>query len=110
MRSNRDVRCVLIADDLTGACDAGVQFVNRGLSCECRWEWPCSQNSQLPEVIACSTDSRGDSAEIAVAKIASLAANLSSVAPQIIFKKIDSTFRGHVATEIKTCMELFQCD
>jgi len=109
MGSGFDLRCILVADDLTGACDTGVQFVNRGLRCDLLFELECKLSPQLPNVLAYSTDSRGDSMEEAAGKIAVVASKLSARDSQLIFKKIDSTFRGNVAAEIQACMNSFEC-
>jgi len=104
-----DLQCVLVADDLTGACDAGVQFVNRGLRCDLLLEPEYSLASQLPDVVACTTDSRGDSEEEAANRVAIVASKFGALSPQYVFKKIDSTFRGNVASEIQACMDSFEC-
>lgn len=100
--------CFLIADDLTGACDAAVPFAMRG-----RWtSVPIAPGAELGDasVIAISTDSRDiDPAGVRHA-ISAAAARLPIGSPRIRFKKIDSTLRGHAGVEIAAALEAFGCD
>ncbi len=92
----------LIADDLTGACDAGALFAGRGKvgvltdSAAAGPGW---------EVLAIDTESRGLTPEHAAARVAHTARQLG---PRLdhgrIFKKIDSTVRGAVAAELEALL------
>jgi len=84
------VRAILIADDLTGACDAGVAFPGAAVVLQ--------DPPPAAEVLVYSTDSRADGAELAAAKVAALCAKLPAAA--ILYKKIDSMLRGNVAAEV----------
>jgi len=98
--------CLLIADDLTGACDAAAPFAAAGLTSvvalaghsppvDCR-------------VLAVTTETRdGDEAEVRRAMHA--AAMLAIKPAGILFKKIDSTLRGNAAIEITAALEEFRC-
>ncbi len=100
------MKCLLIADDLTGACDAAVQFRMRGARTNvalCAEAGPC-------EVLAVSTDSRGLAAEVAAARIEAVAARARDWAPEVVFKKIDSLWRGDQAAEIRACQRAFGCE
>jgi uncharacterized protein YgbK (DUF1537 family) len=81
----------MIADDLTGACDAGVAFSPAYVVL--REPWP-------PDAAALvfSTASRNDPPDVAAAKVRALRQHLPS-AP-ILFKKIDSVLRGNVRAEL----------
>ncbi len=99
------VKVLLIADDLTGACDAAAQFRRRGATTRVAlggYE-PC-------EVLAVSTDSRGLPAAVSEARIGEVAARAGAWQPEVIFKKIDSLWRGDQTTEIRLCQEAFGCD
>ena len=105
--STAPLACLLITDDLTGACDAAVQFATRGL----RTTVPIASGAALPEadVIAISTDSRDlDPTSIRDAIFATARLPLGS--PRILFKKIDSTLRGHAGVEIMAALDAFCCD
>ncbi len=100
--------CFLIADDLTGACDAAVQFAMRG----CRTTVPIAPAAELADasVIAISTDSRDLDPAAGRDTISAAAARLPIGSPSILFKKIDSTLRGHTGVEIMAALTAFGCD
>ena len=103
------IDCLLIADDLTGACDAAVHFAIRGLR-------PATvlvahgTNAVSARVLAVSTESR----DLAPAEIRRA---LATAAPEFpvecaarVFKKIDSTLRGNTGLELAAALERFHCD
>lgn len=92
----------MIADDLTGACDAGVQFAERGLS---TLVWLAPEPPPPAGLLVLVTASR--SLAPAAAKDAARAAcrQLSSLRREVVFLKIDSTFRGNPGAEIQAVME-----
>ncbi len=101
-------RVALIADDLTGACDAAVKFCNRGARAVV-----ALSESLLPgeaDVLAVSTDTRDCSIPEIESRLFSAAARLSHERAQLIFKKIDSTLRGNVGAEILAAFRAFQCE
>src|SRR5262249_59367109 len=88
----------LIADDLTGACDAGALFAGRG---------PVGVFVALAEidpdraVIAVDTESRAVSMAEARRRVAAAAGRLGErLRRGVLFKKIDSTLRGPVGDEV----------
>jgi uncharacterized protein YgbK (DUF1537 family) len=101
------LRIAVIADDLTGAADTGVQFCpaigpvllttgTSGLSIG---------RPDLPAGLAVSTDSRhldGRSAGLAVQRSAS---RIGALAPDTIYKKIDSCLRGNLGAELDAVLE-----
>jgi uncharacterized protein YgbK (DUF1537 family) len=109
MTARADLECILIADDVTGACDTGVQFARHGLSSEV-WLDPTHVPSTLAQVVALNTDSRCDDVTAAKAKIQQIAGLYSDIKPGIILKKIDSTLRGNVGQEIAATMRYFRRD
>lgn len=103
-----DVICRIgvIADDLTGACDAGVQFSKAGLNTTVLLEsdaitWVVSRC----DVVVVNTDSRNDHPMNAY-DVASKAAQLltDSGVPRL-YKKVDSTLRGNIGAEIDGVMD-----
>ncbi|XKH60014.1 four-carbon acid sugar kinase family protein [Halomonas sediminis] len=98
-------RVVIIADDLTGALDAAAPFASRGADarvvvslerlerCLANWE------GDYPQVLAVNTESRHLHADEAAARVADAARQLDRVAPELWFKKVDSTLRGQVIAE-----------
>jgi uncharacterized protein YgbK (DUF1537 family) len=100
-----DVDCLLIADDLTGACDAAVQFTARGLPASVM----LADDPPPPgaAVVAVSTDSRHLSEQEIPPVMARVAARYRA---DIVFKKIDSVLRGNPGAEIAAALEAFGCD
>ncbi len=89
-------RWLILADDLTGATDAGAAFARRGLRTEVLWG---NSTSSGGSVIAYDVASRGLSAIDAAARNGAAARRLLSP-DRMLFKKIDSTLRGQPAREI----------
>jgi uncharacterized protein YgbK (DUF1537 family) len=96
------MRCLLIADDLTGACDAAIQFRLRGA----RTRVALTPDPEPAEVLAFNTETRGLTEPEIRTRIQALAHWQASV----IFKKIDSLMRGNPAAEIAAALEAFACD
>jgi len=91
---------IIVADDLTGACDAAVHFAAAGLRTE------VSLDGSVPqaEVSAFSTDTRDSADETIRSRISAVA---SACRPALVFKKIDSLLRGRPGFEISIAMEAF---
>ena len=96
--------CLLIADDVTGACDAAVYFAKRGrravVGLELEAGAPCG------DVAAVSTNSRSESRPLE----ADALRRLPFREARILFKKIDSTMRGNVGGEITAVAAAFECE
>jgi D-threonate/D-erythronate kinase len=105
-----NIECILIADDLTGACDAGVHFARCGLVCRVDLSFASPRFSRAPDVLAFSTNSRGDGPEEFHRKIKTLASGYSGLKSSLLFKKVDSTLRGNVGAEIAAVLGAFRCD
>jgi uncharacterized protein YgbK (DUF1537 family) len=106
-RVDNEIDCFLLADDLTGACDAAVGFAMRGR----RTGVPIAPGADLTglSVIAISTESR-DLGPVTVRNAISTAAARAPASHGLVFKKIDSTLRGHAGVEIGAALEAFACD
>jgi len=93
-------RLGIIADDLTGALDTGVQFVRSGLETALL----LSPRYALPvQVQVISTNSRDADVATARQQAAKAAERLRG---RLIFKKIDSTMRGHIGPEIESVLRM----
>lgn len=88
----------IIADDLTGACDAAAAFARRGASTEVLPQ-PGSRSSGA-EVQALCSATRDIPPEQAEAVLRELFQGLDIDASAQLFKKIDSVFRGNTLVEI----------
>ena len=104
-----ELDCLLVADDLTGACDAAVHFAIRGIR-------PAAVllarggDTDGARVLAVSTESRDlPPAEIRRA-LAAVSAEFPVNVAARVFKKIDSTMRGNTGLEIAAALESFDCD
>jgi uncharacterized protein YgbK (DUF1537 family) len=101
---------LLIADDLTGACDAAVAFAARGAETEAVLD--PARRSPGSEALAVSTDTRESPADTPENVLTGLMQDLASRVPppRVIFKKIDSTMRGNSAAEIQAVAAAFACE
>jgi len=93
----------VIADDLTGALDTGVQFSKVGLISIIQLQ-PNPENDE--DVIIINTDSRETSKEKAQERIRDAVLLLKG---RLLYKKIDSTLRGHLDAEITTILDQSAC-
>lgn len=98
------VQVAIIADDLTGAMDAAAPFAGRGLMTRVIAD-PQGLSDELEtpadpaDVLSVNTDTRHDTPGQAGAQVDRVVRLLARLKPRILFKKIDSTMRGHVANE-----------
>ena len=94
----------MIADDLTGACDSGVQFARYGFKAVVArgGKQPADTGAEL---IAVSTDSRNDTPGAARRKVIRACRWMRGQGIHVIYKKIDSTLRGNEGAEIEAAME-----
>ena len=99
------LECLLIADDLTGACDAAVHFARRGY----RTNVDLDSESEEVGVLAISAESRHLGAAEVRQIMDGLARRLPVARARILFKKIDSTLRGNVGAEIAAALTAFGC-
>src|ERR1035438_8126173 len=97
--------CLLVADDLTGACDAAAHFAVRGLR-------PATvlvargAKAAGARMLALSTESR----DLPPAEIRRAPAAESPADSALVFKKIDSASRGNTGLDIAAALESFHCD
>lgn len=93
-------RVVVIADDLTGAADTGVTFAKQGAEAVVVWD---VRTHVAPEVLILTTESRHLSREEAMARVHTVVARIPGLGRDggpWIYKKIDSTLRGHPGPEL----------
>jgi D-threonate/D-erythronate kinase len=92
-------RIVLLADDLTGACDGGAAFLRTGRTVRV-WFGTSVEFSTPESVQAFNTNSRALSARRAARAVAQACAALGSDPNSLFFKKVDSAARGPLAAEV----------
>ena len=95
------MRLGLVADDVTGAGDASVQFAKRGWETVVSWGLtPVPSRGSHPTVIAVSTDSRALPNDKAEKLTFDAVSQLIDMGVDRVFLKIDSTMRGSVRGQI----------
>ena len=94
------LRFGLIADDLTGTLDTGVQFRQKGLVTLVPFRF--SPSLKDVPVLALNSSTRHSRPEMAYRKVKQLCKKLKG---RILYKKIDSTLRGNVAVEILAVLD-----
>lgn len=93
----------LIADDLTGAADSGVQFVRAGYRTAVVFHGSPVPRDEDLDAIALDTDSRAMPAGFAARRVVEAAHAVRGAS--IVYKKLDSTLRGPVAAELAAALE-----
>lgn len=87
----------MVADDLTGACDAGVAFAPALVVLREEAVRPGSG-----AIVYC-THSRAEAPDVAAARVAVLTSRLTAAAG-VLYKKIDSMLRGNVRVELEAML------
>lgn len=94
-------KIAVIADDLTGANDTGVQFSKFGLASVVFIDALLQPDiAKKADVIVLDTDSRAISAQEAALRVTAACRKLLEQNVKYIYKKIDSTLRGNLSAEI----------
>jgi uncharacterized protein YgbK (DUF1537 family) len=96
-------RLVVVADDLTGAADSAAPLTGLGRTSvllDAESEWPDD------DVLAVDTDSRHRDPGLAAARAAEATRRARLLGAQVV-KKVDSTLRGHVATELRAMTDVY---
>lgn len=102
-------KIAIIADDLTGAMDTGVQFSRRGLKTQVILDWQSLLKQETPlDVIIVDTDSRALEGDAAYSRVCDVAEILIQGDFTRIYKKVDSTLRGCIRHEIDAIMKTFE--
>jgi uncharacterized protein YgbK (DUF1537 family) len=101
--------CLLVADDLTGACDAAVHFAMRGIRPAVVLTARGGSGAGA-RVVAISTESRDLAPDDIRRAMFAAAAEFPRDCAARVFKKIDSTMRGNTGVEIAAALEAFHCD
>lgn len=92
-------RFLIIADDFTGANDAGVQLTRRGIPTHVVFEPALIEDNSESYVL--DTESRGLDSDDAYALLKGLFADIDFTKFDYIVKKTDSTLRGNIPMEVK---------
>ncbi|TSB48465.1 four-carbon acid sugar kinase family protein [Alkalicoccobacillus porphyridii] len=103
------MKVAIIADDITGANDSGVQLAKSGLKTAV-WLNNEQESTELLEAVVIDTDSRAMSQADAKQAISESMEVLSPYKPELIFKKVDSTLRGNVGAELDAMIQAWNPD
>ena len=103
------MRIGIIADDLTGANDSGVQLSRYGLKTSVRFNFS-NEDTSSDEAVVIDTDSRSIEKEEAYRRVREAAKFLKQNQFNVIYKKIDSTLRGNLGAEVDAIYDEFQPD
>jgi uncharacterized protein YgbK (DUF1537 family) len=108
---------IILADDLTGANDVGVQLLDLGLSCgSLIFKSIKKLKEEYKKVISyvdipiIDTESRLIASNEAYKRLKNLLKFLKKYGVQQYYKKIDSTLRGNIGSEIDACIEELNLD
>lgn len=102
------MRLGVIADDLTGANDTGVQFARRGARTLVPLDWhDLGSLARRADVLVLNTNSRAVAPRVAAQRARVAAEALRRAGVEAVYKKIDSTFRGNVGQELDAILEVF---
>ncbi|WDR07156.1 four-carbon acid sugar kinase family protein [Devosia rhodophyticola] len=103
------LQVLLIADDLTGALDAGAPFSDLGFRTLMMPQWDAliDPTLEVPQIACVSTSTRELGKPAAVARVEEIARALRHLQPTLVFKKIDSRLKGSAAAESRALMTVF---
>ncbi len=99
---------VVIADDLTGACDTGAAFATAGTRVHVFGEFDDPEIGKTgADIIVVDCDTRHRSEHEAFERAAAVLARVRPDRPEELFIKIDSTLRGPIAGVVRAALEAF---
>lgn len=105
------MKLAVIADDFTGSNDTGVQFAKKGLTTVVTTNMKAvSKKLFANDVVVFDTESRFDQQKIAYDKVYAITKKIDESGIDLVYKKLDSTFRGNIGAEISACMDGMRCD
>lgn len=96
------MEAAIIADDLTGAADAGVQFARAGYRTAVAFRDAPVLPAENLDAVALDTDSRTMPAGFAAKRVIEAAHAVRSA--RLVYKKLDSTLRGPIAAELSAAL------
>ncbi|HWR45420.1 four-carbon acid sugar kinase family protein [Sporomusa sp.] len=106
MLKSRANSIAIIADDLTGANDTGLQFARKGLHTEVVLEGNAPISLPDSDVVVIDTNSRAIPAVEAYRKVHEAAKQAHTAGFLHFYKKIDSTLRGNIGIELNAILDL----
>jgi uncharacterized protein YgbK (DUF1537 family) len=101
-------RCLIIADDFTGANDTGVQLVIRGIETNVILDGKDITDVNISYVL--DTETRNMNSELAYRCVKDKLIGICFNDFDLIYKKVDSTLRGNISSELKAIDEEYKPD
>jgi len=99
-------RLAMLADDVTGGCDAGVQFSQRGAVARVYLESP-QEPAAFAGVSVLVSHSRDDAPEESSRKVEQVCDWIAASGAKLCYKKIDSTLKGNLGPELEAIRNKF---
>jgi len=97
------MHAAVIADDLTGAADTGVQLVRAGYRTAVAFRGVAMPPAKNLDAVALDTDSRAMPDGFAAKRVVEAGRAVRDA--RIVYKKLDSTLRGPIAAELVAALE-----
>jgi len=106
------MKLLVIADDLTGATDTGVQFAKVGTPTLVSTDPELDLAELDPDiaVLVIDTETRHVSAEEASARVRAVATRARRAGTPCCYKKTDSTLRGNIGVELAAALEALHAE
>lgn len=100
-------KLLIVADDLTGTLDTGVQFVKQGVTVSVMMDPHSAQGTMMTdsEVLAVNSNSRHLSSEQAYDAVYRIVSEGKQAGIPHIYKKTDSVLRGNIGAELSAALE-----
>jgi len=96
---------IIIADDLTGANDTGVQFAVQSLHTEILLEGTSLSEELEAAIVVVDTNSRAIGAKEAYQKVQKIVKQAQQAGFKNYYKKLDSTLRGNIGIELQAILD-----
>ena len=107
-----DTKLLVVADDLTGGLDTGVQFAKQGIAVRVivdpgmQKEW----TNTNAEVLVAVSETRHLSSEAAYQTVYRIVSAGKQAGIPFVYKKTDSALRGNVGAELSAAMDACEAD
>jgi len=95
------VKLLIIADDLTGTLDTGIQFSERGIATKVQIGAEYTNNQEECQVLVIDSETRHLDASEAYKIVNKIATQAIKAGVPYIFKKTDSALRGNIGAELE---------
>ena len=101
------MKLLVLADDLTGALDTGIQFVrgNANTRVVLSGEYPLAKIDPAVQVLVIDTESRHLPAEEAAKIVSNIVKQAVELKVPYVYKKTDSALRGNVGAELAAALK-----